>query len=398
MSTSVLKLSPTEVYDFVVTALLCGQVPYIAGPPAIGKSQVVHQVADDSNALMIDMRLSQKLSEDMTGLPERDSERGKAVYLPFDDIPLEGDPLPKGFDGWILFLDELSSASEEVLAASYSLLLDRTIGGKKLHDKCRVVAAGNRAADSAIARELPDTIITRVLACEMGTNVNDWKVWAKGSKNRNDSVIGFIEKNANMLYAPTNPKDRDELEIYSAPRGWEKAMTIMNFHEAQAQKKGAKKKKVDAAGVPVAADPNDVHMEPIPDGIFHLLSGAVGPLASRSFREDYDEAIQLPYPWEIAQSPSSSRIPSNSVGKAKITSDLVKYYLEVEGQSRDNVLTYMNRVGGEYSELFLNQVKSELGTTNSDRRLVEAIASRLNIDPLLGTAGKGGTDGSQSSF
>src|SRR6056297_1565877 len=128
MSSSIMQLSPSETYEFVTAALACRQVPYVAGPPAIGKSQVIHQVAEAADALMIDLRLSQMLSEDMTGLPERDEKSGKAIYLPFDTFPLEGDPIPDGYSGWFLFLDELSSATEEVLAAAYSIILDHSVG------------------------------------------------------------------------------------------------------------------------------------------------------------------------------------------------------------------------------------------------------------------------------
>lgn len=390
MAAEVLKLTPSEVYEFVTTALACRQVPYIAGPPAIGKSQVVAQVASDANALMIDLRLSQILSEDMTGLPERDEKKGKAVYMPFDFFPLEGDEIPAGYSGWMLFLDELSSASEEVLAAAYSLILDRTVGGKKLHPKCLVVAAGNRASDNAIARELPDTLITRMLPIEMKINHKDWIRWANGHSKANEAVVDFLEKNPSMLYAPTKAKDRQELETYPTPRGWEKVFAHVNFHEKQVAASGKKERPVDAAGIPVGEE--TVPSEPLTEVVFNLISAAVGPMAARSFRDEYDEAIKLPYPWEVAQSPSSQRIPSNHVGKAKLTVDLAKHFLQSGNDVRENLMTYMNRIGGEYSELFLKEIKSKLGTSSSDIRLAEEIGKRLNIDPILGSAPAGSSN------
>jgi len=386
MTADVLKLTPSETFEFVTTALLCGQVPYVAGPPAIGKSQVVYQVADAANAKVIDLRLSQILSEDMTGLPERDEKTGKAKYLPFETFPLEGDKIPDGYSGWLLFLDELSSASEEVLAAAYSLILDRTVGGRKLHKKCLVVAAGNRATDSAIARELPDTLITRMLPIEMTHNHRDWLDWADDFTGSNEAVVAFIEKNPTMLYAPTKADQRAELETYPTPRGWEKVFKHMNFHEGKSA--GKKMKREDAAGIPM--EDGDM-AEPVTEGVFNLMAAAVGHMAARSFREEYDESIQLPYPWEVAQSPSSQRIPTSNAGKAKLTTDLSKYFLEQGTDTREAVLSYMNRISGEYSELFLNQIKAGLGTTASDKKLIEKTAKRLSIDPLLGTAPKGGS-------
>lgn len=381
----ILKLTPSETFEFVTTALACRQVAYIAGPPAIGKSQVVAQVAHYANAKMIDIRLSQILSEDMTGLPERDPKTGKATYLPFDMFPLEGDKIPEGYSGWIIFLDELSSASEEVLAAAYSLILDHMVGGKKLHPKCLIVAAGNRATDSAIARELPDTLITRMLPIEMKVSHTDWVAWAENAPNRNDAVVGFLKKNTDMLYSPTKAKDRKELETYPTPRGWEKVFAHINFHEKQAALKAKAKPREDAAGIPIPGSENAVPAEPLSELIFSMMAAAVGSMAARSFREDYDEAIQLPYTWEIAQSPASSRVPNTHVGKVQITQQLADYFLQVDNQSREGVMQYMNRLGGEYAAFFYKHIEDKLGSTASDKRLVEQVASRLNIDPLLGT-------------
>jgi len=393
MSSSIMQLSPTETYEFVTAALACRQVPYVAGPPAIGKSQVIHQVAEDANAMMIDLRLSQMLSEDMTGLPERDEARGKAIYLPFDTFPLEGDPIPDGYSGWLLFLDELSSATEEVLAAAYSIILDRMVGGKRLHPKCVVVAAGNRASDSAIARELPDTLITRMLPCEMKVSTKDWIRWAKQHPKRNDAVVDFINKNTKMLYAPTKAKEREELETYPTPRGWEKVFAHVNMHERETMKE---EEGVDNSGVPTGQIIQSE--QPISAMCFNLMAAAVGTMAARTFKEEYDENIQLPYPWEIAQSPASTRIPGGGVQKARLMTDLAKFFMESDNQTRDNCLIYVNRVGGEYSELFLSEIKGKTGETPSDKRLIQDVSERLNIDPLLGSAPKGGDSSGSNPF
>ena len=388
MNSNMLSLGPNDIYEFIVNALACKQVPYIAGPPAIGKSQVVHQVAADANAKVLDIRLSQMLSEDLTGLPEKDLDKGKAIYLPFETFPLEGDEIPEGYDGWIAFLDELSSASEEVLAAVYSVILDHMVGGRKIHPKCLVVAAGNRASDSAIARELPDTLITRMLPVEMKVSNSNWLDWAENHPNHNPAVVEFIRKNPNQLYAPTKAKERDELESYPTPRGWEKVFYHMNLHERQTRKE---QERVDSAGVPIGG--TDVSFGPISDGIMNLMTAAVGLMAATAFREEYDESIQLPYAWEIAQSPSSTRIPNNKIGKARVVEDCVSYFLTADDQSRDAVMTYINRFNdGEFFELFHRRLNESTGNTASDMKLLEKVAKRFNIDPILGTAVGGAAD------
>lgn len=380
-------LKPSEVFEFVKRAIQAGRVPYVAGPAAIGKSQTIAQVADFFGMKLLDERLSQKLSEDLTGLPEKDEERGKAIYLPFENIPMEGDDIPEGFNGWMLLLDELPSASEEVLAASYSMILDHMIGGKKIHPKCVIVAAGNLSTDSAIARELPDTLITRMLCCMMKPNVKDWVKWANKlpDEKRVDSVISFVEENETMLYAPTDKGDRDELEAYPAPRGWEAVMDIVKNHEIRCLKKKPEIQ-TDSAGVPIKGS-DQPSIEPLDRITVFMLSSAVGGIAGQSFRESYDEAITLPYVWEIAQSPASTRIPPTHIGKVKVIADLVDHFIDSQEQTRDNILTYVNRIRGEHAALFAKQIEDKLGNTATEKKTVESVQKRLDIDPLLGPGG-----------
>lgn len=372
---NVLELYPSEAYDFIMKCIISRQVPYIAGPPAIGKSQVAHQVAKDCNLLLIDVRLSQMLSEDMNGIPERDTKTGKAIYLPFDTFPLEGDEVPAGYDGWMLLLDELSSAAEEVMAASYSILLDRTLGGKKLHPRCVVMAAGNRATDSAIARALPDTLITRMVPAEMKVSAKDWRKWARKNPHANEAVMSFIDNNPSMLYAPTKASERSELETYATPRGWEKVMTFMNAFEKATKEED----EVDAAGVPTGNKKNGKALDDI---TFKLVAACVGTLAARAFKDDYDASMSLPFPWEVAQSPASCRVPNNNQGKAKLTTDLVQHFTTSDNQTRDAILQYMNRIGGEYNELFCDELKNKLGQNRSDLDLLEDVKDRLKVAPF----------------
>lgn len=374
-------LTPSEVGDFVKATLAINKVAYIAGPAAIGKSMVVHGVAKQLNVEMIDVRLSQMLSEDLSGLPEKNAQ-GRAEYVPFASFPLEGDDLPAGKNGWIIFLDELPSASEEVLAATYSLLLDRTLGGKRIHPEARIVAAGNRASDNAIARELPDTLITRMLPVEMKVSKKDWIKWAKNSKNRNDSVIDFIN-DKDQLYSPIGAADRTENESYATPRGWESVMMIVNLHEKMCRKKTEGE---DAAGVPTGTE--EFSIEPLSRIAVFQIIAAVGAIAANAFREVYDDAISTPMPWEVATSPSSIRVPGNHAGKVRMIKPLSTHFLESNEEVRSNLMTYVNRLGGECCELFHKEVKAGLGNTSSDRELAQKVADRLGVDLLLGASTK----------
>jgi hypothetical protein len=371
-------LTPSQTMMFVENCLKVREIPYISGPPGIGKSDLVYQIGHYFDLKVLDIRLSQMLPEDLTGLPSLNNDTGKASYNPFDTFPMAGDAIPKGYNGWLIFLDELSSASEEVFAAIYSLLLGHRVGGKQVHEKALIIAAGNRSTDSAIARPLPDTLITRMMPVEMKVSSKDWLKWCKTPESKsNDSVVSFIAKYPDMLIGTIDPNKRDELEPYHTPRGWGKVFKIMDFHEREAKKNQITKK--DSSGIPFPAKSQG---EAISPPIQAMLFSAVGVIAGQAFKEHYDESMQLPFPWDVAQSPSSVPIPSTNAAKAELTASLAEFFIETSEQSRDNLLQFMNRMGGEHSALFAQILVERLGNTVSDQKLIGDVKQRLDVKAI----------------
>jgi hypothetical protein len=105
-------------------------------------------------------------------------------------------------------------------------------------------------------------------------------------------------------------------------------------------------------------------------------------MAASAFCEHYNETMKLPYPWEVAQSPSSTRIPNSAIGKAKLTSSLADYFIESPEQARDKVLQFMNRMDSENAALFTEQISEKLGASTSDQQLVKEIRKRLNVNEI----------------
>lgn len=368
-------LTPSEVKSFIRDCLRIKEIPYIAGPAGIGKSAIVAQIAEEFDLELLDIRLSQMLTEDLTGIPSLDPSTGKAKYNPFTTFPMADDPLPTGKRGWLVFLDELSSATEEIMAAIYSLLLGHTIGGHKVHPKALIVAAGNRSTDSAIARDLPDTLITRMLPVEMRADINDWAAQAK-LDNINAEMVGFLEKYPDMLIGMVDPNKRRELETYPTPRGWYKAAKVLKLHEKAVKENAITRK--DAAGIPI----EEAITMPMSDAHKVIIAAAVGEIQAHAFVEHYNEAVSLPYPWEIAQSPASARIPKSQIGRVQVINSLTEYYLSSKDQARNGILQYINRMEGEDRELFADSLAEKLGGTQNDHRLVETVKKRLNVEDL----------------
>lgn len=200
------------------------RVPYLHGSPAIGKSDVIKQVAEKFNLKLIDIRLSQSDPTDLNGFPN--VEDGKARYMPMDTFPLANDKLPvktdkQGnvigvYDGWLIFFDEMSSAPTSVQAAAYKILLDRQVGLFDLHEKVAMVAAGNLETDGAIVEQLSTALQSRMIHAEMKTDKDAWIKWAI-AHNVDHRIIAFIEFKPTLIYnfSPTHSDF-----TYASPRTW----------------------------------------------------------------------------------------------------------------------------------------------------------------------------------
>lgn len=196
-------------------AVLSHLVPFIQGSPGIGKSDVVRQIANKYKLKVIDIRLTQCDPTDLTGLPKLDGI--KATYLPFDTFPLENDPIPEGYQGWLIFLDEINSANKSLQAVAYKLILDRMVGQHKLHPNVIMMCAGNKETDNAVVNPISTALRSRLITLPLEPDVDSWLNWANENNIdwRIQAYIRFSQLNG--LY-DFNPDEVDN--AYACPRSW----------------------------------------------------------------------------------------------------------------------------------------------------------------------------------
>jgi len=146
-----------------------------------------------------------------------DKDTGKARYMPMETFPLEGDPLPAGKDGWLLFLDEMNSAPIAVQAAAYKLVLDRAVGQNKLHPQVAIMAAGNKEDDNAIVNRMGTAMQSRMVHINLKVDFKAWLAWAAsaGIDHRITSFINYKPDNLSKF----NPNHSDATSACS--RTWE---------------------------------------------------------------------------------------------------------------------------------------------------------------------------------
>lgn len=220
-----MQVKASQASSMIASCIKAKLVPMLVGSPGTGKSSIVHNIAETYGLKVIDLRLSQEDPTSLAGFPTITG--GKSDYIPMAHFPIEGDAIPKGYNGWLLFLDEFNSASPAVQAAAYKLVLDRKVGQASLHKNLAIVCAGNLETDSAIVVPMSTALQSRLVHIELASHVNEWLDWAyeNGIDHRITSYIKFKPGN---LYA-FSPDHTDK--TFACNRTWEFANRILKVTE-----------------------------------------------------------------------------------------------------------------------------------------------------------------------
>ncbi len=207
-------MKPTRLTS-VLESLLTQRWPaFIWGPPGVGKSSVVQQIAARKGLPVVDLRASLLDPTDLRGIPSIDN--GRAVWCPPAFLPDASQP------PGVLFLDEINAAPPLVQASLYQLVLDRRVGEYVLPPGWWIVAAGNRQQDRAVTFRMSSALANRFVHLDMETDVDEWRAWAL-ARRIDPLVLSFIGVRPALLLG-----EPGETQAYPTPRSWEMASDVMS--------------------------------------------------------------------------------------------------------------------------------------------------------------------------
>lgn len=314
-----LTVPPSKARTLTVRCLLAGLVPYVKSSPGLGKSEIMRSITDEYNLQLIDMRLSQMDITDLNGLP-RFTPDGRAEYSPFTNFPMEGDALPEGKDGWLMFFDELSSAGKQMQAAAYKIILDRMVGQRKLHSKVLMACAGNKESDRAVVVAMSTAMQSRLIHIEMRLDHREWMDWAI-AHDVDSRILGFLEFKPEYLHK-FDPDHQDQ--TFACPRTWWFANKL--FY-------GAK-----------------ITNDDIP-----LLAGTVSAGVGQEFVQFCQIYADLPKVAEILQAPDTAPVPTEPSTKFAMTTVLVDHAAD---KTIGALVEYIQRYSVEFQVVFYRMVCS----------------------------------------
>ena len=196
------------------------------GPPGVGKSQAVRQIAaaleqgTGRRVAVTDVRLLLFNPVDLRGIPAANADRTLAVWLKPKIFQMDESENVLN----LLFLDEISAAPPSVQAAAYQITLDRMVGEHRLPENCIVIAAGNRVTDKSVAYNMPKALANRLCHFEVAVDAAAWHRWALRA-GVHPFVTGYLEYNpaALMRFDPSGTQ-----LAFPTPRSWEMVSSILN--------------------------------------------------------------------------------------------------------------------------------------------------------------------------
>ena len=247
--------------EFVSTAEGHHTPVMLWGPPGVGKSQMVAQIAARHAAPVIDIRLSQMEPSDLRGIPFR--VEGRVDWAIPSILP---DAQRHGSAG-VLFLDEITSAPPAVSAAAYQLILDRRLGEYQVPPHWAIFAAGNRQGDRGVTYSMPAPLANRFSHFEVETHLDDWVSWAYAN-GIDERVIAFLRFRPELLFdfdPAHNPV------AFPSPRSWEFAHRgLRKFEDHPELLQGTLQACVGpAAGIELTAFVNSLDQMPDLDAIIN---------------------------------------------------------------------------------------------------------------------------------
>lgn len=192
------------------------------GPPGVGKSRIIADIARAHGVPLIDIRLSQMEPTDLRGIPFR-----KEDAVEWSVPAMLPDQRRHGARG-ILFLDEINAAPPTVSAAAYQLILDRRLGEYCVPEGWAIFAAGNRQGDRGVTYVMPAPLANRFTHYELEPHLDDWVAWAVDA-GIDPRVVAFLRFRPELLF------DFDPAHTpvaFPSPRSWEFAhLALKKFHD-----------------------------------------------------------------------------------------------------------------------------------------------------------------------
>lgn len=279
----------------------------LVGPPGVGKTATIHQMAKEMGYHLITVIGSQLDPTDITGLP-------KAVTLDMGDGEETLEATEYLAPKWqvdiltkktvLLFLDEFSNTSSAVRASMLTMLQNREFpNGRKMPQETIVIGAMNPTEQAADGWELDAPTTNRLMFLSWEVSTAEWfKGMLDAWGNENASKEEMFWRNRIVDFLKTEPRyvhrdnsdhsDDGTSEAYNIAANDISGKEVLKYAWAS-------RRSWDNLSRALAHTPRDAHA--VQD---RIATGLVGAAATQPFRK-WQEANSQIKPEEVLKNPNS---------------------------------------------------------------------------------------------
>lgn len=225
--------SKDEFGNFVIPAEVQRPV-FLMGPPGIGKTAIMKQIADEMNVGLVAYSMTHHTRQSALGLPviTKKNYGGKEYsvteYTMSEIIASVYDMIEEaGVQEGILFLDEINCVSETLTPTMLQFLQYKTFGKHAVPAGWIVVTAGNPPEYNRSAREFDIVTWDRLKRIDVEPDYAAWREYAV-SKGTHASVITYLDAKKDNFYRVE--ADADGKRFVTA-RGWSDLSDMIKIYE-----------------------------------------------------------------------------------------------------------------------------------------------------------------------
>ena len=209
------------------------------GPPGIGKTQIMEQVARECGIGLVSYTITHHTRQSAVGLPFiRERSYGGEVcsvteYTMSEIIASVYEKMEEtGLKEGILFLDEINCVSETLAPTMLQFLQCKMFGNHKVPEGWIIVAAGNPPEYNKSVREFDIVTLDRLKRIDIEENYDVWREYAYEAQI-DPAILAYLEIRKDHFYRVENTVDG---KLFVTARGWEDLSELLRVYRMLGKK------------------------------------------------------------------------------------------------------------------------------------------------------------------